>query len=148
MAEQAYQSLPIDTSQPVVDQEQTSPCVPSSASDENSISSKSSRRRRQPSMSPNNGSSCRQTGASTRQQQRAKGMPNKGRGESSRGLGLTMPGLLDPTGEVTYTPTTHRISKAKKGKKVHACEYPGCSKVCCVARLSCYSMLIADLDIH
>ncbi|KAL5340507.1 hypothetical protein BJX70DRAFT_110003 [Aspergillus crustosus] len=30
---------------------------------------------------------------------------------------------------ITYTPTTHRISKAKKGKRVHACEYPGCSKV-------------------
>ncbi|KAJ5303449.1 Zinc finger C2H2 [Penicillium atrosanguineum] len=31
--------------------------------------------------------------------------------------------------DVTYTPTTHRISKAKKGKRVHACEFPGCSKV-------------------
>lgn len=31
---------------------------------------------------------------------------------------------------ITYTPTTHRISKAKKGKRVHACEYPGCNKVC------------------
>ncbi|KAL4921654.1 hypothetical protein BDW62DRAFT_174167 [Aspergillus aurantiobrunneus] len=30
---------------------------------------------------------------------------------------------------ITYTPTTHRISKAKKGKRVHACEYPGCQKV-------------------
>jgi hypothetical protein len=30
---------------------------------------------------------------------------------------------------ITYTPTTHRISKAKKGKRVHACEYPGCPKV-------------------
>ncbi|KAF9894773.1 hypothetical protein FE257_004394 [Aspergillus nanangensis] len=30
---------------------------------------------------------------------------------------------------ITYTPTTHRISKAKKGKRVHACEYPGCDKV-------------------
>ncbi|KAI2795087.1 hypothetical protein POX_a01691 [Penicillium oxalicum] len=30
---------------------------------------------------------------------------------------------------ITYTPTTHRISKAKKGKRVHACEYPGCNKV-------------------
>jgi hypothetical protein len=31
---------------------------------------------------------------------------------------------------VTYTPTTHRVSKAKKGKRVHACEFPGCNKVC------------------
>jgi hypothetical protein len=30
---------------------------------------------------------------------------------------------------ITYTPTTHRISKAKKGKRVHACEYSGCNKV-------------------
>ena len=29
---------------------------------------------------------------------------------------------------VTYTPTTGRVSKAKKGKKVHVCEY-GCGKV-------------------
>ncbi|KAI4234103.1 MAG: hypothetical protein L6R40_006868 [Gallowayella cf. fulva] len=35
----------------------------------------------------------------------------------------------DPAGEITYTPTTHRISKAKKGKKVHVCEYPGCGKI-------------------
>lgn len=30
---------------------------------------------------------------------------------------------------ITYTPVTKRISKAKKGKRVHACDYPGCSKV-------------------
>ncbi|CAG7919776.1 unnamed protein product [Penicillium olsonii] len=30
---------------------------------------------------------------------------------------------------VTYTPTTHRISKAKKGKRVHACQHDGCGKV-------------------
>ena len=35
----------------------------------------------------------------------------------------------DPASEITYTPTTHRISKAKKGKKVHVCEFPGCGKV-------------------
>lgn len=29
----------------------------------------------------------------------------------------------------TATPTG-RISKAKKGKRVHACEFPGCNKVC------------------
>lgn len=32
-------------------------------------------------------------------------------------------------GPLTYTPTTHRVSKAKKGKRVHACEFPGCNKV-------------------
>jgi hypothetical protein len=29
---------------------------------------------------------------------------------------------------IRYTPTTHRVSKAKKGKKVHVCEF-GCGKV-------------------
>lgn len=42
---------------------------------------------------------------------------------------MTAPAPSDPAGEVTYTPTTHRISKAKKGKKVHVCEVPGCGKV-------------------
>src|SRR5271155_4888245 len=35
---------------------------------------------------------------------------------------------------LTYTPTTHRVSKAKKGKRVHACEHPGCNKVSCPPR--------------
>jgi hypothetical protein len=35
----------------------------------------------------------------------------------------------DATMPVTYTPTTHRISKAKKGKRVHACQHDGCDKV-------------------
>lgn len=39
-------------------------------------------------------------------------------------------GLVDADGiPITYTPTTRRISKAKKGKKVHVCEF-GCGKVC------------------
>ena len=52
----------------------------------------------------------------------------KGNNVNSRGSVMTMPGMIG--GEITYTPTTHRISKAKKGKKVHACEFPGCTKVC------------------
>ncbi|KAL8833216.1 MAG: hypothetical protein Q9170_004411 [Blastenia crenularia] len=51
------------------------------------------------------------------------------RGGSAKGSSTSMTAPLDPTGEVTYTPTTHRISKAKKGKKVHVCEHPGCNKV-------------------
>lgn len=42
---------------------------------------------------------------------------------------MTMAETTSAAHEITYTPTTRRISKAKKGKKVHACEYPGCSKV-------------------
>ncbi|KAI4263715.1 MAG: hypothetical protein L6R42_001155 [Xanthoria sp. 1 TBL-2021] len=51
------------------------------------------------------------------------------RDKTSRGPLGNMSGSSDPAGEVTYTPTTHRISKAKKGKKVHVCEFPGCGKV-------------------
>jgi hypothetical protein len=39
-----------------------------------------------------------------------------------------MLGYIDRADTVTYTPTTHRISKAKKGKPVHYCEF-GCGKV-------------------
>ena len=52
------------------------------------------------------------------------------RERSSHGSLMSMTGTMSAANEITYTPTTHRISKAKKGKKVHACEYPGCSKVC------------------
>ena len=46
-----------------------------------------------------------------------------------QGTTTAMPGMAASAGDITYTPTTHRISKAKKGKKVHACEHPGCTKV-------------------
>ena len=42
---------------------------------------------------------------------------------------VAMPELNGADEECIYTPTTHRISKSKKGRKVHACEYPGCPKV-------------------
>jgi hypothetical protein len=45
-------------------------------------------------------------------------------------------------GPVTYTPTTHRISKAKKGKRVHNCEFPGCNKVCIVEALTSTTLTI------
>ena len=48
---------------------------------------------------------------------------------SHASLMSSMTGTMSAANEVTYTPTTHRISKAKKGKKVHACEFPGCTKV-------------------
>ncbi|PGH04216.1 hypothetical protein AJ80_08561 [Polytolypa hystricis UAMH7299] len=36
---------------------------------------------------------------------------------------------LSESAPITYTPTTHRVSKAKKGKRVHGCDHPGCHKV-------------------
>jgi hypothetical protein len=41
--------------------------------------------------------------------------------------------VADSEERVTYTPTTHRISKAKKGKPVHGC--PDCGKVSLMADL-------------
>ncbi|MCJ1438141.1 hypothetical protein MMC27_007528 [Xylographa pallens] len=48
---------------------------------------------------------------------------------SRDGSMVQLPAIVDPAGEITYTPTTHRISKAKKGKKVHVCEHPDCGKI-------------------
>lgn len=128
MAEENYQSLPLNTSQPMFKREHTPLSGPSSASEEMSISSNPTRTKRS-SISPNTAASSGQPKGSTRQRQKAKSIPIRGQAESSRNSIMAMPGLLDQEGEITYTPTTHRISKAKKGKKVHACEYPGCSKV-------------------
>lgn len=47
---------------------------------------------------------------------------------------------LEPL-EPTYTPTTRRISKAKKGKRVHVCDK--CEKVCCCVPSSC----VHELDL-
>lgn len=54
--------------------------------------------------------------------------------ESTRKQGLMSTGFgmhpcrMVEAMEPTYTPTTYRISKAKKGKRVHACNQ--CNKVC------------------
>ena len=129
MAEQAYESPSLNTSNSELRAEHTSTSphsAPSPTSGETSTTLNTPRQRKQSSMSPNDTTAPIQ---SARQRQKAKTLPAKGRGDSSRGSMMTMPGLLDQAGEITYTPTTHRISKAKKGKKVHACEYPGCTKV-------------------
>lgn len=129
MSEQKLQSLPYGPTQPRVKKEHTSPSALSSASEDKSASSYPTRRRRVSSNSPDNTMSSGKPRESTRQRQKARAMPFRGQGGSSRGTGImTTPGLLNPAEEITYTPTTHRISKAKKGKKVHACEYPGCTK--------------------
>ena len=103
----------------------TFPSAPSSTSDPQSSSTTSTRRRRA-SHSP---TTMGATGASIEQDKprKAKAAPN--RSGAIRGSIMTMPHLL-PGEEITYTPTTHRISKAKKGKKVHGCTFPGCPKAC------------------
>ncbi|KAF6218569.1 hypothetical protein HO133_005919 [Letharia lupina] len=133
MADQQLQSQLIEAAQSTAIKSQSPPTGLPSASDEKPTSSESTRRRRSSSRSPADASG--KPRESPKQRQKAKSVPYRaesGSGSgSSRGSIMTMPGgALDPMGgEITYTPTTHRISKAKKGKKVHACEYPGCSKI-------------------
>ena len=133
MADQQLQSQLIEAAQSTTIKSKTPPAGLSSNYDDKPIASKPSRRRRSSSKSPADASG--KPMESPKQRQKPKTMPyGVGSGPASgstRGSLMTMPGgALDPMGgEITYTPTTHRISKAKKGKKVHACEYPGCTKV-------------------
>lgn len=134
MADRQLQSQLIEAAQSTAINSNAPPTGLSSPSDDIPTSSKQTRRRESSSKSPSDASE--KPRESPKQRQKTKTMPYRagsGSGSvSSRGSLMAMPrGQLDPMGnEITYTPTTHRISKAKKGKKVHACEYPGCTKVC------------------
>ncbi|KAL8668083.1 MAG: hypothetical protein Q9202_000061 [Teloschistes flavicans] len=128
MAEKSTQHHPFDLSGPRSRQASVSSSDHSiTTTDKKSTSS----RPRQPRASPHLGAHRSSAGLTSEQpRRRASKQTSLGpRDRSSRGSSTTMTGPSDPTGEVTYTPTTHRISKAKKGKKVHACEHPGCNKV-------------------
>ena len=100
----------------------------SSSTEDNSTSSNPSRRRQTSSaidVSLHPGASS----DPARRRRRIKSTSSGSREGPHQGTTITMPGMAASAGEITYTPTTHRISKAKKGKKVHACEHPGCTKV-------------------
>lgn len=133
MADQQLQSQLIEAAQSTATNSYTPPAGLSSASGDRATSSKPARRRRSSSQSPADASG--KPRESPKQRQKTKTMPYRaasgsGSGSSRASLGAMPAGALDAMGgEITYTPTTHRISKAKKGKKVHACEYPGCTKV-------------------
>ena len=139
MADQQLQAQLTEAAQSTATRSNTPPTGLSSTSDEKATSSKPARRRRSSSQSPADASG--KSRESPKPRQKTKTMPYRagsGPGSgSSRGSLMTMPaGAVDAMGgEITYTPTTHRISKAKKGKKVHACEYPGCTKVRLVLEL-------------
>lgn len=63
-------------------------------------------------------------------QQETHKRPRTSSNRAMSGRGSLQPATQPiPADEITYTPTTHRISKAKKGKKVHNCTFPGCPKV-------------------
>ena len=80
-------------------------------------------------------------------ERKAKPVAQKTKETSGRSPSASnMPGIIDT--EITYTPTTHRISKAKKGKKVHACTFPGCNKVRFGLTHYFDLLLIQDTDIY
>ena len=107
---------------------QSSSSSPPSSSDLHSGSSKTSQARGtllSSGIAGQRSSKGKATGRHTTSKSSAMSYQSSASQENSM---VQVPMLVDPAGEVTYTPTTHRISKAKKGKKVHVCEY-GCGKV-------------------
>jgi hypothetical protein len=56
--------------------------------------------------------------------------------------------MSGPADEPRLTPTTGRVSKAKKGKRVHACEYADCPKVSCFCAALCNIWLSDVRSIH
>lgn len=129
MAEKSLQHRPFELSHTRTRQASASSSDHSFTTDDKSTSS----RPRQRQASPTAGVHQPSTGISSEQSRRRGSKQTSSLGsreKPSRGSSSMMTGPSEPTGEVTYTPTTHRISKAKKGKKVHVCEYPGCGKVC------------------
>ncbi|KAL8633668.1 hypothetical protein Q9189_000616 [Teloschistes chrysophthalmus] len=128
MAESSSQHRPFDLPGPRSRQASVSSSDHSITTTDNKSTSSHPR---QPRASPNLGAHRSSAGLTGEQpRRRASKQSSLGaRDRSSRGSSTTMTGPSDPAGDVTYTPTTHRISKAKKGKKVHVCEHPGCGKV-------------------
>ena len=76
-------------------------------------------RYRRPQQHPEKGKSNPTENSSTKTRRRRKHKP----------MPPNLPTVDEHGREITYTPITHRPSKAKKGKKVHACEHPRCGKV-------------------
>lgn len=126
MAEGSFQQLPWFVSQEEVRQPSTVSSAPSSYPEPISDSSKPFQRRHSSFPANPSPTSVEKSKSAVRRRSTSKAVQLNPRESSSRAsIGI----MNDPANEITYTPTTHRISKAKKGKKVHACEYPGCTKV-------------------
>lgn len=106
--------------------------IQSASSEESSLPSSQTRPRRSSLPDPRSNIKTSPTKVNTAQP-RARGTKSLSAGPrdkaSHASIMNSMTGTMSAANEVTYTPTTHRISKAKKGKKVHACEFPGCTKI-------------------
>lgn len=131
MAGGSFQQLPWFVSQEEVREPSIIASAPAlSYSEQNSPSSRPPQRRQSSfPASPNRSPVEKSKGAVRRRSNPKAASSNSREGPARASSGI----MNDPASEITYTPTTHRISKAKKGKKVHACEYPGCTKVGIIA---------------
>ncbi|KAL8989918.1 MAG: hypothetical protein Q9177_001304 [Variospora cf. flavescens] len=117
MAERSHQHSPFGLSHTRTRQASTSSSDQSSATDDKSTSSHARRHRPSPALGIHQHPAPE---ASEPSRRRGTKQSSSGpREKSSKGSSTNMTVPLDPPGEVSYTPTTHRISKAKKGKKVH-----------------------------
>ncbi len=126
MAERSFQPLPWFVSQDELPQPSTAGSATSTYPEPNVASSRPAPRRQSSFAAKPDPVPAEKPKGAARRRSTSKVASGNAREGPSRASSGTM---NDPAGEITYTPTTHRISKAKKGKKVHACEYPGCNKV-------------------
>lgn len=125
MADETTPHISLNVPQPRPRRQSATSSVRSSSAEDNSPSSKISRRR-QLSPTSNHSSHTRLPSDRLTRPRSSKSTSREGNPQHTT---IAMPSVAASAGEITYTPTTHRISKAKKGKKVHACEHPGCTKV-------------------
>ena len=129
MADESTPHISLQVPQPRIRRSSATSSAHSSSAEDDSTSSNPARRP-QSSTTANHVSS--HLGASSDRISRrrsTKSTSSGSRGVLPHGTTTAMASTTAPAGEITYTPTTHRISKAKKGKKVHACEHPGCTKI-------------------
>ena len=128
-ADESTPHISLQVPQPRIRRSSATFSAHSSSAEDNSSPSNPSRRPRSSTTSKNVSSSPGASSDRLRRRQSTKSTSSGPREGLSHGTTAAMPSTTAPVGEITYTPTTHRISKAKKGKKVHACEHPGCTKI-------------------
>ena len=129
MADESTPHTSLQVPQPRVRRSSATSSAYSSNAEGDSTSSNPSRRPQPFTTSSNVSSHPVASSDRFRRRQSTKLTSSGPREALSHGTTSAMPSMTAAAGEVTYTPTTHRISKAKKGKKVHACEHPGCTKI-------------------
>ncbi|KAI4122736.1 MAG: hypothetical protein LQ338_005650 [Usnochroma carphineum] len=129
MAEKSLEHRPFELSHTRARRASASSSEQSSATDDKSTSSNPRRRRASPALGVHQPTVAASSEPSRRRSTKHASTGPREKSSKRSSMTMTAPAPSDPAGEVTYTPTTHRISKAKKGKKVHVCEVPGCGKV-------------------